>query len=72
MQTLVFNTTTKEVTLWSELPKNTTSEVLDKWVNIITVKIENGYYEVIQKDESGKVFPIFRCPIANTNMIINR
>jgi hypothetical protein len=77
MQTLVFNTTQKEVTLWSDLPSEAEVKLLGQWINASTVKVENGYYEIIQKYDDGetyppKSYPVFRCPISNTNMLIER
>lgn len=67
MQLLTFNTTQKEVTLYTSDGK------LDQvWKSVPTVKILEGYYEVIQRDEFDKSYPVFRCPISNTNMRIDR
>ena len=75
MQTLKFNTTEKSVDLWSSYPKGT----LDKrWENVPTVKVQDGYYEVMQKEDvdedlsTARTIPVFRCPIANPNMIIEK
>ena len=72
MQTLIFNTTTKNVTLL-EGPIGK-SNVLLTFVNISTVKCsELGFYEVMQKvDEDSFTIPVFRTPIANTNMRIEK
>lgn len=70
MQTLIFNTTTKTVILF-EGSANVT-KVLQKLSDIPTVKISDRFYEVVQKDQSDKVFPVLRVPICNTNMIIER
>ena len=41
--------------------------------DVPTVKVENGYYEVMQKSgENGGVVPVLRVPMANTNMLIRR
>lgn len=72
MQTLIFNTTTKEVTLLEgSIGK---SNVLQSFSNISTVKCsELGFYEVMQKvDEESFTIPVFRAPIANTNMRIEK
>lgn len=67
MQLLTFNTTLKEATLYTSDGK------LDQvWKSVPTVKILEGYYEVIQRDEFDKSYPVFRCPISNTNMRIDR
>lgn len=67
MQTLVFNSTTKRVQLWSGSRGD--SKVLETFDDVPTVKVENGYYEVMQKTETG-VVPVLRAPMANTNMLI--
>jgi hypothetical protein len=73
MQTLFFNTTTKEVTLFEgSIGK---SNVLQSFSNISTVKCsELGFYEVMQKvgEESYGTIPVFRAPIANTNMRLEK
>lgn len=70
MQTLVFNTTTKTVKLF-ESQKNSGPTILE-YSSIPTVKVLEGYYEVIQSDEFEKKYPILRLPISNTNMIIEK
>jgi hypothetical protein len=67
MQTLRFNTTTKAIGV-----TNSDGELIFSYGNIPTVKVLEGYYEVMQKDETEKSFPILRLPIANTNMVIER
>jgi hypothetical protein len=69
MQILVFNTTTKTIKVYSDLK---TMEIIHDLSNIPTVKVYENYYEVIQKDEFDKPYPVLRLPIANTNMIIQR
>jgi hypothetical protein len=70
MQTLTFNTTTKNVKL------NDNSTILYVFDNVPTVKILEGYYEVIQENPDAttetKRYPVARFPIANTNMIIEK
>ena len=71
MQTLVFNTTTKEVTVKEG------TQITFVFLNVPTVKpMESGYYEVYQKyedfDGNTSTVPVFRAPIANTNMIIQK
>lgn len=70
MQTLVFNTTTKTVKLIDS--KNSTGSLLMEYSNVPTVKVLDGFYEVIQSDEFDKKYPVLRVPMANTNMIINK
>ena len=74
MQTLVFNTTTKAVTLYSG--KMQASEILYQFSNVPTVKKDENYYEVVEEIETTDGLksrvPVARFPIANTNMIITR
>ena len=69
MQTLVFNSTTKKVQLLSGSRGD--SKVLENFEDVPTVKVENGYYEVMQIQGEQKV-PVLRVPMANTNMIIQK
>jgi hypothetical protein len=66
-QTLVFNTTEKTVSLLS----GDDGFNLYSFKDVPTVRIENGYYEVMQKSE-GSVIPVLRVPVANTNMLIEK
>jgi hypothetical protein len=69
IQVLVFNSTEKTVNLLS----GTDGFNLYSFENVPTVKVENGYYEVMQKSgENGGVVPVLRVPIANTNMLIQK
>jgi len=71
MQTLTFNTTTKQVQLLNSERDN--SKVLESFNNVSTVKCSGfGFYEVMQKlsEDSISAVPVMRVPIANTNMII--
>ena len=71
MQTLTFNSTTKKVQLLSGSRGD--SKLLENFEDVPTVKVENGYYEVMQKSgENGGVVPVLRVPMANTNMIIQK
>ena len=71
MQTLTFNSTTKKVQLLSGSRES--GMLLETFDNVPTVKVENGYYEVMQKlEETGGVVPVLRVPIANTNMLIQK
>jgi hypothetical protein len=71
MQTLVFNTTSKTVTLYSEEPG---SKIIHTFSEVPTVKVMESYYEVMRKviDEKGTEIrvPVARFPIANSNMLI--
>jgi hypothetical protein len=75
MQTLIFNTTKKTIVLWSDAPG---SEILITYDRISTVKVGEGYYEAMQREEftdsagTYNTYPVFRCPIANTNMKIEK
>ena len=69
MQTLVFNSTEKTAVLQEGFRG---TELLN-FKNVPTVKVENGYYEVMQKSgEYTGVVPVLRVPIANTNMLIQK
>ena len=73
MQTLTFNTTTKQVQLLSDERGN--SSVLEHFENVSTVKCsELGFYEIMQKQnmETISAIPVMRVPISNTNMIISK
>jgi hypothetical protein len=71
MQTLMFNSTIKRVQLWDGSRGD--SKLIETFDNVPTVKVENGYYEVMQKlEETGGVVPVLRVPMANTNMLIQR
>ena len=68
IQVLVFNSTEKTVTL----NKGFEGQRLG-FDNVPTVRVESGYYEVMQKSgENGGVVPVLRVPIANTNMLIQK
>ena len=69
MQTLVFNSTTKRVQLLSGSRGD--SKLLENFEDVPTVKVENGYYEVMQIQGEQKV-PVLRVPMANTNMVIQK
>ena len=73
MQTLTFNTTTKEVRLLTA--ERDYSKVLEAFGNVSTVKCSDlGFYEVMQRpsEDSISTIPVLRVPIANTNMIIEK
>jgi len=69
MQTLTFNSTTKKVQLLSGSRES--GMLLETFDNVPTVKVENGYYEVMQIHGEQKV-PVLRVPMANTNMLIQK
>ena len=70
MQTLTFNTTTKQVQLLDG-PRGS-STVLETFDNVSTVKVNVAHYEIMQKMDENAIsaIPVMRVPISNTNMII--
>ena len=72
MQTLTFNTTTKQVKLLDG-PRGL-STVMESFSNVSTVKTEDGFYQVMQKtnEDTNSSPPVMRVPIANTNMLITK
>lgn len=71
MQTLKFNTTQRTATLSST--SGNYLEVVATYDNVPTVKVLDGYYEVMQTIiDENRVIPVLRVPISNTNMIIER
>ena len=67
MQTLVFNSTEKTAVLQEGFRG---MELLN-FKDVPTVKVENGYYEVMQIQGEQKV-PVLRVPMSNTNMLIQK
>ena len=67
MQTLTFNTTKREVRL-----SNSQGEIIYSQTNVPTVKVMDNHYEVDVEEFDGKKIPVFRAPIANTNMFIEK
>ena len=70
MQTLTFNTTTKQVQLLDGPRGN--SITLETFDNVSTVKVNVAHYEIMQKMDENSIsaIPVMRVPISNTNMII--
>ena len=71
MQTLVFNTKTKTVTLYEGTSQS--SAILYSFVDVPTVKVNVAHYEVMKKvmiDNIENRVPVARFPISNTNMLI--
>lgn len=68
MQTLIFNTTKKVVHLKSNY--NSDAHTIMTWENVPTVRVDVNFYEVMQKNDGATSIPVFRAPIANTNMVI--
>ena len=46
--------------------------IICKFGSVPTVKIYDGYYEVKQKDEDEKTYPVARFPVNGTNMFIEK
>ena len=67
MQTLTFNTTKREVNLVTSQ-----GDTIYVQENVPTVKVMDNHYEVYVEDYLDKKIPVFRAPIANTNMIIEK
>jgi len=70
MITLTFNTKNKTVKI-----TNTDDKNIYEYVNVPTVKVREGFYEVMQKDLSLSEevqIPICRLPISQTIMFINK
>ena len=68
-QTLVFNTTLKTAKLYAGIAEKT--EVIASYTDVPTVKVmDDGYYQVMQKDALEKQLPVLRVPISRTNMFI--
>ncbi len=61
---LTFNTTAK--TAFVDFGNQTS----DNYLNVPTVQVREGYYELMQKDDNGKSLPILRLPINHTIMFI--
>lgn len=73
MQTLVFNTSTKSAKLYDGPAEDST--ILYTFNDVPTVKIEDGFYQVMQIDGTSveeKRVPVARFPIQNTNMLIKK
>jgi hypothetical protein len=69
MQTLVFNTTTKTAKLYEGIADET--KLIVQYTDVPTVKVmDDGFYQVMQRDPLDKQLPVLRVPIANTNMFI--
>jgi hypothetical protein len=70
MQTLLFNTTEKTVRVYEGHKSSGT--IICTFNSVPTVKIYDGYYEVKQKDEDEKTYPVARFPVNQTNMFIEK
>lgn len=73
MQTIIFNTTEKTLEFYDGSSEGFLTLARKTYNDISTVKIlDQGIYEVFQKESDGKNYPIARFPIANTNMEIKK
>jgi len=77
MQTLIFNTTTKTVTVFEGVKSQST--IIYTFTNVPTVKINESIYEVMREryeyseDTEKKMRePVARFPISATNMLIEK
>jgi hypothetical protein len=70
MQTLVFNTTLKEVRLYQA--EKHISPLLELFIEVPTVRVSDGFYEVMKKYDEDKNIPVLRVPISRTNMLIEK
>jgi uncharacterized protein YecE (DUF72 family) len=71
MQTLVFNTTDKTVKFYKDHKEE--SQILTQYNNVPTVKVQEGYYEVMYRtEEMQSPIPVLRVPVSNTNMFIEK
>jgi hypothetical protein len=61
---LTFNTTDKTAFI------DFGNQVTDNYLNVPTVQVREGYYELMQRDDNGKSLPILRLPINHTIMFI--
>jgi hypothetical protein len=63
-----FNTTTKEVVVYSNIDK---MFIFAKFSSVPTVKVRpESFYEIMKLDEEGKQVPVMRLPISSTIMEI--
>lgn len=70
MITITFNTTNKTVKIL-----NTVDKQIYEYFDVPTVKVREGFYEVMQKDYSlsnDVQIPVCRLPIPQTIMFINK
>jgi len=76
MQTLIFNTTTKTVTVFEGVKSQ--SPIIYTFSDVPTVKVNEGYYEVMREFENSQDSerkmrePAARFPISATNMLIQK
>lgn len=76
MQTLIFNTVTRTVTVFEGTKSQ--SSIIYTFVDVPTVKANELYYEVMQEtnvdlgDGKRQRQPVARFPISATNMLIEQ
>ena len=71
MQTLVFNTTDKTVKFYKDVKQE--SQILAQYINVPTVTVQEGYYEVmLRTEEMQSPIPVLRVPVSNTNIFIEK
>lgn len=69
MLRLTFNTTDKTVKITED------GTILAEYTAVPTVKVREGYYEVMQKDSTTITevqIPVCRTPVANTLMFLEK
>ena len=68
MYLIKFNTTTKEVVVYSDIE---TMTIFSRFSSVPTVKVRpESFYEIMKLDEYWKQIPVMRLPIATTIMQI--
>ncbi len=68
MYLIKFNTTTKEVVVYSDIE---TMTIFSRFSSVQNVKVRpESFYEIMKLDEDGKQIPVMRLPIATTIMQI--
>ena len=75
MITLTFNSTAKTVIITRDrVVQGTHGSNITEYKDVPTVKVREGFYEVMQKQSmtSETQIPVCRLPIANTIMFINK
>lgn len=70
MYLIKFNTTTKEVIVYSDIE---TMTIFARFSSVPTVKVRpESFYEIMQVDSENKQTPVMRLPISSTVMQIER
>lgn len=68
MQTLVFNTVNKTIKVYADHAEM--SQILYDINHVSTVRIDSGFYEIMEKHSDGFTKPVLRLPISNTIMLL--